>query len=83
MTARRPSCKGHVAPNGLCSEPGDRDAAMGWLVPHASKFLDGFRPHFTYPETAANKSVSMQELTAIHSKFQLGYLLHRPGVLYM
>ena len=35
----------------------------------------------TYPETAANKSVSMEELTAILSKFQLGYLLDRPGVL--
>ena len=35
----------------------------------------------TYPETAADKSVSAAELRAILGKFQLGYLLERPGVL--
>eukprot|EP01051_Picozoa_sp_SAG22_P016129 SAG22_NODE_2219_length_2823_cov_1.220999_2_plen_610_part_00 len=38
------TCKGHVAANGLCSEPGDRDAATGWPVPDAAMFPNGFQP---------------------------------------
>jgi alpha-galactosidase len=37
------TCKGTVAANGLCSEPGDRDAA-GHPVPDPEKFPSGFTP---------------------------------------
>ena len=37
------TCKGTVAANGLCSEPGDRDAA-GRPVPDPHKFPNGFTP---------------------------------------
>jgi hypothetical protein len=37
------TCKGTVAANGLCGEPGDRDAA-GRPVPDPSKFPHGFAP---------------------------------------
>ena len=37
------TCKGTVAANGLCSEPGDRDAA-GRPVPDPAKFPRGFTP---------------------------------------
>jgi hypothetical protein len=63
------TCKGKIAANGLCSEPGDRDAA-GRPVPDPSKFPHGFTP---ITALAHSLGLSIGIYTSVSSATCAGY----------